>query len=427
MANNNVTTADVAIDKHAIMHIIEKRTNFNLDYREEVAKTNTDPLRGSRCDRMFKPVLSDYRDQPVFNPKAWDSCAIIFGMIASMDQKFKTIGVRPDCSWLIEVYSSSAEIPTDIDADIVVITKPFVKIHKIKAKVLIVNNSVFFADKVVVTEHLCINTANCHIHHIEGKQGEMFTDNLIIDKYCRFENMQIHVPNHTTVAMEDWMVGTIRPTIWDGKLAQRFRYADFAWRMLAKLLYKQLKYIANEELVKDMEMEKLEGKFWPHGIVNTPQEWKLPPVSIPPEFMTSTPDKPAEPTAYEQTMFIQQSMATSLKEQFDPEKLKDEFNRDKLIEILRSTGLTDDQIGVNNTSRKQLATMIYEAICNGSLKAVETINRFRATKQASSQQQVPPTPDHNIEINQGRATDENFAFSPDGAEGTNTTAGGLFA
>lgn len=441
--NNNITSSNVSIDKHAIMHIIEKRTNYDESYREEVAQTNTDPLRGSRCDRMFMPSISKYRNQPVFNPKAWDSCAVIFGMIASMDPKYNTIGVRPDCSWMIEVYSASAEVPNDIDADIVIITKPFVKVHEIKAKVLIINNTVFFADKVTVTEHLCINTYNCHVHHIEGKQGEMFIENLTIDKYCKFENMQIHVPGYTTVAMEDWMIGTIHPTIWDGKLAQRFRYADFAWRLMAKLLHKQLKYIANEELAKDMEVEKLEGKFWPHGIVNTPAEWKLPPVTIPPEFLTfTTPIKQIEPTMYDQSMMVQQSMAASLKEQFDPEKLKDEFNREKLIEILRSTGLDDSQIGVDTASRKQLASMIYEAICNGSQKAVETINRFRAAKQqqmspqqqAPSQQQVPPTPDHNIVINQGRATDpdENYGFSPDGVDQrissgvSNSSNGGLF-
>lgn len=441
MAKDNVTTNDVSIDKHAIMHVIEKRTNYNEDYREEVAQTNTDPLRGSRCDRMFMPSISKYRNQPVFNPKAWDSCAVIFGMIASMDPKYNTIGVRPDCSWMIEVYSSSAEVPSDIDADIVIITKPFVKVHEVKAKVLIINNTVFFADKVTVTEHLCINTANCHIHHIEGKQGEMFIDNLTIDKYCKFENMQIHVPTYTTVAMEDWMIGTIHPTIWDGKLAQRFRYADFAWRLIAKLLHKQLRYIASEELAKDMEVEKLEGKFWPHGVINTPAEWKLPSVTIPPEFMTFTSRTTvqSEPTMYDQSMMVQQSMTASLKEHFDPEKLKDEFDRNKLIEILRSTGLDDSQIGVDTGSRKQFATMIYEAICNGSQKAVETINRFRAAKQQQmssqqqSQQQVPPTaPDHNIVINQGRATDENYGFSPDGADQqissgvSNPNNGGLF-
>ena len=443
--NNNITSSNVSIDKHAIMHIIEKRTNYDESYREEVAQTNTDPLRASRRDRMFTPSISKYRNQPVFNPKAWDSCAIIFGMIASLDPKFNTIGVRPDCSWMIEIYSASAEIPDNIDADIVIITKPFVKVKEIKAKVLIVNNTVFFADKVTVTEHLCINTYNCHVHSIEGKKGEMFIDNLTIDKYCKFENMQIHVPTYTTVAMEDWMIGTIHPTIWDGKLSQRFRYADFAWRMLAKLLHKQLRYVSNEELAKDMEIEKLEGKFWPHGVVNTPAEWKLPPVTIPPEFATfaSPVVQPQPTTMYEQSMLVQQSMTATLKEQFDPEKLKDEFNRDKLIEILRSTGLDDDQIGTN-TSRKQLALMIYEAICNGSQKAVETINRFRAARQqqqmspqqqqqmSSQQQQVPPTPDHNIVINQGRATDENYGFSPDGADQqissgvSNPNNGGLF-
>jgi hypothetical protein len=406
-----------SMDASIIEKFINKFLHNNLNFAKDFAKENEDPLMGVNKNRLWYNLK--YKYPSVYKPSKWSIATMLGGILYGLDPNSDQLGVQYSSGWKMEVYSPSSETPEKVKADIVFVCKENFVCDEIDTKVLIVNNNSGFACRSLnVTKHILINTPKFKTENISGKGGEIYTNKLEITSRAQFENVGIYTPTSTTINISQNLIAQVEPTTWNSNFENNFRLADYMWRAVCKLIKKQMKVEGmDKRLVEDMKVQQKAGGVTPYGLIG----------AFPAGPVNSTHEDPMINRINE----LQNSINLG---GFTASELVNEFDKTKLIQILKASGMTEEQVGTSST-RKQLAERVEEIVADGSVGAVAMIFHLRevaaaGTKANPAQSTVPQTPtapDHNIKINQGRATDENFAFSPDGAEETNTTAGGLFA
>lgn len=407
------TEVTASMDASIIEKFINKFLHDNLNFAKDFAKSNDDPLMGVNKDRLWYNLK--YRYPSVYKPSKWNIATMLGGILYGLAPDSDQLGVRYSSGWKMEVYSPSSEIPEKISADIIVICKENFVCDEINAKVLIVNNNTGFACRSLnVTKHILINTPKFKTENISGKGGEIYTDKLEITSRAQFENVGIFIPSSATIAISPNLIAHVEPTTWNGNFENNFRLADYMWRAICKLIKKQMKVEGvDKRLIEDMKVQQKAGGVIPHGLIG----------AFPASPVNSTHEDPMINRINE----LQNSINLG---GFTASELANEFDKTKLIQILKASGMTEEQVGTTST-RKQLAERVEEIVAAGSVGAVAMIFHLREVAAAGAkanpaQSTVPQTPELDDEINHGRATDD-FAFSPDGAEETNTSNGGLFA
>ena len=419
------------------------------DFNEIVRNNNKDPLVTQR-DKFPLDLESFFALEGFpapYQPNRWDGPSILEGLLIGLDPDRAQIGINGSGSWDIQIHSRHALVPDILEDDVLVITKSC-ELHEIKCKVLIVNTETFICDKLEVSEHVLINVNKLAIKQLVAANGEIFT-NKFKNKVSQTQDVIWHIGENTNININN-LSAPVEPKPWDENTEAHWKKMTETWtevcRAMEKCVENWKKQGGNvpEELWKDLQEMKSNPVFPIHGYLNAPEK-----------LITTDEEIQANQMDFLKSMtpFIVQMFADKFgQEDLNLDGLVDEFDKAKMTEILLATGMDKSQIP-SNASRKDLAAMIRECIENGSKAAAQKILEFRALKiacdfikaqqqpqQTSPQTQTksnlfdsaPAAPDHNIVINQGRAgtddNDDNFKFSPDGAEGVNpNNAGGLFA